>query len=85
MADVQVSPEDQTKLIIGAISVVPYVIVVALLLVPLYVINKRPLLGAAWKDALLWVGSILVYYGVSVGFMYVPWPMPDASGGLVNQ
>jgi hypothetical protein len=74
--NVGISVADQTKLFIAAISVVPYLIVILLLLIPLYVVNKKPLLGAKWKDALLWIGSILVYYGVSVGIMYVPWPMP---------
>ena len=77
MTDVQVSIQDQTKLVIGAISVVPYLLVLALLFIPLYVVNKRPLMGAGWKDALLWIGSIFVYYGLSVGSMYVPWPMSE--------
>ena len=69
-----ISVTDQAKLLISAISVVPYLITLLVLLIPLYVINKKSLLGAAWKDSLLWVTSIFVYYGISISIMYIPWP-----------
>ena len=86
MSQIQLSPTDQAKLLIGAISLVPYVLVLALFLIPMYVACKRPMLGASWKDALMWVSSIFVYYGISVGLMYVPWPgipVNDASSTTI--
>ena len=66
------NPADEQKLVISAISLIPYVLATALLMIPLYVVQKKALLGASWKDALLWLGGLVVYYGLSVGFMYMP-------------
>lgn len=74
----QLSADDQSKLVISAIAVVPYLVIMTLMLIPLYVANKKPLLGAKWKDALLWVGSVVAFYGLSFGFMYIPWPIPES-------
>lgn len=80
-----ITTTDQAKLLIGAISVIPYLITLLVLLVPLYVINKKSLLGAAWKDSLLWIASIFVYYGISVGLMFIPWPgIPTANSVSVG-
>ena len=49
----QLSADDQSKLVISAIAIIPYLVIMTILLIPLYVVNKKPLLGAKWKDALL--------------------------------
>lgn len=72
------TPTDQTKLLIGAVAIVPYLATLAVFLVPMYILRKQSMLGAAWKDSLFWLASIIVFYGSSVGFMYVPWPGLDS-------
>lgn len=58
---------------IAAISVLPYLVALTLALIPVYLVQKQALLGSAWKDSLLWLASVVVYFGASVGFMYIPW------------
>ena len=68
------STTSQTKLLIGAISILPYILVLSFFLIPVYIIRKQTLLGAPWKDGVMWAGSVFVYYGISVGLMFLPWP-----------
>lgn len=64
----------ETTFILSGISALPYVVALGAALIPLYVIRKDALLGAAWKDCLLWIGSLILFYFLSVANMYLPWP-----------
>ncbi len=74
MPSTNLTPTATGIVTIAALSLIPYILVVGLALIPLYLVQKKALLGAAWKDSLLWVGSVLLYFGASVGIMFVPWP-----------
>lgn len=68
------SNDAQKKLLISAYALIPYVVTTAILLIPMYVARKQSMLGAAWKDSLMIIVSVIIFYGLSFGLMYVPWP-----------
>lgn len=61
---------DQVK--ISAIAIAPYVLALCIVLVPAYVIQKKPLLGAVWKDVVTVIASIIGYFGISLAYMQIP-------------
>ena len=68
------SIDTEKKLLISAYAVIPYVVTTAILLIPMYVARKQSMLGAVWKDSLMIIASVIIFYGLSFGLMYVPWP-----------
>jgi hypothetical protein len=71
----QLSPEDEKKLRISGFALIPFVVTLLLCIAVLYGVNGGRSLfrdKAGW-DVALWVGATVVYYGLSVGTMYVPW------------
>ena len=60
------------KFKISGLAVVPYVIVLVIVLLVVYTRIKRPILNSPWMDALIWGVSIILFYFVSFGFMYIP-------------
>ena len=72
------------KLKISALAVVPCTIVILLSLIPIYTVLKKSILGNPWLDALLWFSSIVLFYFLSVAFMYIPLELESDSDSDSN-
>jgi hypothetical protein len=66
-----------TRLGISGLALVPFVIAMGAFVGPLYHHSAgQPLLGKAWKDAILCIGVLLLYFVCSLVFMYMRIPLP---------
>ena len=72
----QQKQELSMKAQISGIALIPYVIVLAIIMWVVYErLSNRgvsTVTSKAGLDVLLWVGTIVLYYGLSLGLMYVP-------------
>ena len=72
----QQKQELSMKAQISAIALIPYVVVLAIIMWTVYLsLSTRSvstITSKAGLDALLWVGTIVLYFGLSLGMMYVP-------------
>jgi hypothetical protein len=64
----------QTKLVLSGIALIPYIFTLFVVLLPVYIVDKRSILSAVWKDAMLWIGSLVLFYLATLGSMLLPWP-----------
>lgn len=72
----QQKQELRMKAQISGIALIPYVVVLAIIMWTVYInLSTRSVSTVTSKarlDVLLWVGTIVLYYGLSLGLMYVP-------------
>lgn len=73
------SDEVQQKLVISGVSLVPQVVVFFVLALVLYLMRRGPILRNAYFDVLLWLGLLVLTFGVNFGSMFIPWPVPTSS------
>ena len=66
-----------SKLAISGVALVPFIIAMGVLVGPLYhQSGGQPLLGQAWKDALLIIGVLLLFFTCSLVLMYMRISLP---------
>ena len=70
-------PSHTTKLAISGVALIPFVAAAAILLVPMYLQSGgKPLLGEAWKDALMCVAAFVTFFASSFALMYAQLSLP---------
>lgn len=66
-----------TKLAISGVALVPFVVAMGVLVGTMYhQSDGKPLLGKAWKDAILCIGVLLLFFACSTGLMYMQISLP---------
>ena len=63
------------KFQISLVALIPFILIIAIIMYMIYhrpgVATGTPILGSKMSDIKMWVGSLLGYYLITLGIMYI--------------